>query len=110
MSSGSKEWDLKMADYNRPERESPLMEELDAIMEGKSKLDLAEEIWRMRRSGPNGDAKDTARYREMRRLLLGYGLSKYISSLPDEPITPEKFDAAMDASLKRHSATLGSMK
>lgn len=33
--------------------DSPLMEELDAICEGRSKLDLAEEIWKLRR-GPNG--------------------------------------------------------
>ena len=32
--------------------DSPLMEELDAITEGKSKLDLAEEIWRLRRVLP----------------------------------------------------------
>ena len=45
--------------------------------------------------------KNAARYLQVRKLLLSYGLANYIRSLPDEPITPEKFDAAIDASIER---------
>lgn len=33
--------------------ESPTWDELDAICKGKSAMDLAEEIWRLRRDGPS---------------------------------------------------------
>ena len=54
---------------------SPLMEELDAICEGKSKLDLAVEIWKLRA--------------EIERLRAGWvGADKIIRDMPS-PATVE---------------------
>lgn len=43
---------------------SPTWDELDAICKGKSAMDLAEEIWRLRHCGPQ-DRKDAERYRKL---------------------------------------------
>lgn len=50
------------------------------------------------------DAKDAARYHQVRRMLLEYRLSRYFHDLPQEPIDEKSFDVAIDEAIKRDRA------
>lgn len=72
---------------------SPLMEELDAIIEGKSKLDLAEEIWRLRRSaGPSRHMAPNVDGRDFYELCQQYRHAKEIMPHPSLPNVVQAFN------------------